>query len=99
MVKVTTLKKVSTPSAERYSSSQVRVKWKNIGGESGYQISRSKSRNGTNIVSTYKTTKGTSKVVKATRNKGYYYKVRAYRMVGDKKVYAPWSNVKYYKLR
>lgn len=98
-VSMYTLKKVSTPSVKKYSSSKAKVTWKNISGESGYQISRSTSKTGTNIVSTYKTTKGTSKVVSASKNKGYYYKVRAYKVVLGEKVYAPWSSVKYYKVR
>ena len=98
-----TLKKISTPSVTRYNSSRVKVKWKNIAGESGYQISRSASKNGTNVVYTYRTSKGTYKTVSASRNKTYYYKVRAYRNVtkGGKtyKVYGPWSSVKSYKLK
>lgn len=45
----------------------------------------------------YKTTTGTSKLVRAIKGKGYYYKVRAYKEVNGRKIYGPWSNVKYYK--
>lgn len=93
-----TLKKVSQPTVTDYSANQVRVKWKNISGESGYQISRSTSSTGTNIVATYETTSGVSKRVKATAGKTYYYKVRAYKKVtidGEtKKIYGPWSKVR-----
>ena len=96
---VTTLKKVTLTSVGKYNSSKVRVRWKNIASESGYEISRSTSKTGTYIVSKFSTTSGTSRLVSATRNKSYYYKIRAYKVVEGKKVYAPWSSVKYYKLR
>lgn len=75
---------------------KVKVSWKNVGYETGYQISRSTSKTGTNIVKTYKTTKGTYTKVSATKGKIYYYKVRAYRTVNGKKIYGAWSEpVKY----
>lgn len=93
-----TLKKVSTPSVVKYSSSKVKVKWSNIQGESGYQISKSTSKTSTNIVSTYSTTAGTYKTISAAKGKTYYYKVRAYKVVNGSRVYAPWSYVKSYRL-
>lgn len=93
---VYTLKKISTPKLSK-SGTKVKVKWTNINGETGYQISKSTKKAGTNIVSTYKTTKGKYKTVKATKGKRYYYKVRAYKVVDGKKVYGPWSAVKSYK--
>ena len=96
---VYTLKKISTPTVTKYSSGKVRVSWTNIAGESGYQISKSTKKSRTSIASTYKTTSGKSKVIKAKRNKTYYYKVRAYRTVSGKKVYGPWSRVVSYKVK
>lgn len=97
---VRTLKKVSTTPVIR-KGTNVRVRWYNISDETGYQISRSKYKTGTNIVSTYKTTTATFKDVKATKGITYYYKVRAFRdvKVGAKtiRVYAPWSNVRAFK--
>lgn len=93
---ITTLKKVSTPKVVR-SGSKVKVSWKNIGGETGYQISKSTKKSGTNVVLTYKTTVGKSKLVKATKGKKYYYKVRAYKTIDGKRVYGPWSYVKAYR--
>lgn len=93
---ITTLKKVTNVKLSR-SGSKVKVRWTNIGGESGYQISKASKKSKTNVVSTYKTTKGKSKLVKATKGKKYYYKVRAYKTVDGKKVYGPWSTAKAYR--
>ena len=94
-----TLKKVSTPKVMKYSSKKVKVKWTNISGETGYQISRSTKSTGTNVVATYFTTKGTYKTLKVTKGKTYYYKVRAFRTVGDQTFYGPWSKTTKYKLK
>lgn len=91
-----TLKKLSTPKVSK-NGSKVKVKWSNISGETGYQISKSTKKTGTSIVSTYKTTKGAYKNISAKKGKTYYYKVRAYKVVDGKKIYGPWSAVKAYK--
>lgn len=101
--KGTTLKKVSLNSVKKHNSERVKVSWSNISGESGYQISRSETKTGTSVVGSYDTTSGKYKTLKTRKNKTYYYKVRAYKYVNDNgrkiKIYAPWSNVKSYKLR
>lgn len=51
-------------------------------------------------MSTYKTTSGKSKVIKAKKGKTYYYKVRAYTYDSKgNKVYGPWSTTKAYKIK
>lgn len=93
-----TLKKVSAPKVYKYKNGYVKVNWSNIYGESGYQISRSTSKTGTYVVAT-KSYKNNSAILGARKNVGYYYKVRAYRIIDGQKVYAPWSMAKYYKAR
>jgi len=94
-----TLKKLNRPTISKKSKNYVKVRWNNILGESGYQISRSTKKTGTYIVATAKTTIGKYKNLKVKRNKYYYYKVRAYKIVNGKKVYGPWSSSTKYKLR
>ncbi len=94
-----TLKKLSTPTVTKKNARYVTVKWMNIEGESGYQISQSTKKSSTKIVNTISTTTGKSKAIKATKGKTYYYKVRAYKKVGSSYVYGPWSSVKSYKLK
>ncbi len=96
---VYTLKKISTPKVSKVSSSKVKVSWKNVSGESGYQISKATSKSKTSIASTYSTTSGKSKTLSAARGKTYYYKVRAFVKVGSVKIYGPWSKVKAYTLK
>lgn len=96
---VYTLKKVSTPKVKKSSSKKVKVSWKNISGESGYQISQSTKKSKVKIVSTYTTTSGKSKTISAKKGKTYYYKVRAFQKVGKTKIYGPWSSVKSYKIK
>ena len=75
---------------------QVALKWKKVSGASGYQVYRANSKNGkyTLVASIKKgsTVSYTNKNLKA--GKIYYYKVRAYRTVNNKKVYSSYSAVK-----
>jgi hypothetical protein len=98
-VKVTTAKAISKTVGQVYnttvaksSSTKVKVTWNNVSNETGYQISRSSKENGTYIVKTVKSTSAKSTTVSGgTKGTTYYYKVRAYRTVGTKKVYSDWS--------
>lgn len=96
---VYTLKKLDKPTVTKSSFWKVKVKWKNIDGESGYQISRSKKSGGINVVYTYATTKGNNITLRTARKINYYYRVRAYKVVDGKKIYGPWSNAYKYKLK
>ena len=97
---VYTLKKLNTPKVVK-SGTKVKVSWNNVNGDTGYQISQATTKTGTNIVSTYKTTKGTYKNLTAEKGTKYYYKVRVYKTYKNGnnyvKVYGPWSKVKAFK--
>lgn len=96
---VYTLKKTSISKASKASSRYVKLSWKNINGESGYQIARSKYKSKSFTVVKTVSAKYSSARIKTTKGKTYYYKVRAYRTVNGKKVPGPWSAVKSYKLK
>lgn len=96
---VYTLKKTSISKASKASSKYVKLSWKNINGESGYQIARSKYKSKSFTVVKTVSAKYSSAKIKTTKGKTYYYKVRAYRTVNGKEVPGPWSAVKSYKLK
>lgn len=96
---VYTLKKLNKPSIKKSSQNYVKVTWNNIYGESGYQIARSKYSNKNFSIVKSASYKYKSTIVKTTRNKAYYYKVRAYKVVDGKKIYGPWSTAVKYTLK
>ncbi len=93
---VYTLKKLDQPEIS-VSGTKVKVKWNNINGETGYQISRTTSKNGTKIVKTVSGANARNTTVSAAKGTKYYYKVRAYKTVDGKKICGPWSSVKSYR--
>lgn len=93
-----TLKKVTQNKVKKASASKVQISWKDINGESGYEICKMTKKDGAYAeLSKYKTSKTS---IKITAKKGvkYYYKVRAYKKIGSAYIYAPWSAVKAYQL-
>jgi uncharacterized protein YjdB len=87
--------KLSVPATVKAVSAghnKVKITWKGVSGASGYELYRAPSKTGT-----YKKVKDTT--AKAFTNTGltagttYYYKVRAYRYKGTKKVYGSFSIV------
>ena len=86
-----TLKAPSNIDATQLSGSYTyKVTWSKVTGAQYYQLYRSTSANGT-----YKkvaTTSSKTNYKKITSSSDYYYKVRAYRVVNDKKVYSSFSD-------
>lgn len=72
---------------------KVTAKWSKVSGASGYQLYRSKKKNGT-----YMKIRQTKKCVYTNtclkKKKRYYYKVRAYKTMKGKKIYGSFSIVK-----
>ena len=80
----TNLKAVSS------SYNSINISWSGVTGASGYEIYRATSSAGTyTLIST--TTETSYNNTGLTTNSTYYYKVRAYRMVGTVKVYSDFS--------
>ncbi|KZX14783.1 exoglucanase B precursor [Methanobrevibacter cuticularis] len=100
ILKVTT-KPLKTSLSLSPSKKKILLRWKKIPRVSGYQIYRHTSKNGK-----YKLLKNIKKasIVKYTntnliKNKKYFYKVRSYKIVDDKKIYSDFSVIKYNKPR
>jgi len=90
------LSKPSNFSVSRYSSSKIKISYGSVSGASGYRIYRATSRSGTYKL--VKTTTSRSWInTGRTKGKTYYYKVRAYRWVSGKRVYGPYTTIKYTK--
>lgn len=86
--------------AAKSTRTKVKVTWKKVTGASGYRIYRSTSKTGGfSSIKTVKSGASTSYVKKTTRNKTYYYKMRAYTTVNGKKVWGAYTTVKAYKLK
>lgn len=84
--------KVSGLSASKKSSTSATVKWSKATNASGYEIYRATSKSGS--YSKVKTTTSTSYTnTGLAKKKTYYYKVRAYKNVGNTKVYGAFSSV------
>ena len=76
------------------SSKAAKVTWKKVSGASGYEIVRATKSNG-KFKKVKTITKGSTVTYtnkKLIKKKKYYYKVRAYRKVGKKKVYSSYSS-------
>lgn len=79
-------------------SKKITVRWNKISGATGYKLYRATSKNGKyKLVKTTKSRYYTNKSLK--KNKRYYYKVRAYRIVDKKYKYSSYSTVKYTKAK
>lgn len=78
------------------SSKKVTVTLSSVNGADGYEIYRSTSKRGK--YSLVKTLLETDEIYnyenKTTQGKYYYYKVRSYKIVNDKKIYSPYSSIK-----
>ena len=99
---VPTLTRPATPSVSRASKTYVKVKWKGISGETGYQVYRASSLNGK--YSRVKSVKMASAKypyakIKTKRKVTYYYKVRAYKTIGGRTVYSSFSGARAYRLK
>ncbi|WP_052404758.1 S8 family serine peptidase [Bacillus rubiinfantis] len=90
-----TLKAPKSVKAAKASSTSIKLSWGKVNGASGYQVYRASSKAGkyssVKTVPSGKTVSFTN--LKLTKGKTYYYKVRAYRVIGGKKVYSSYSAV------
>lgn len=80
---------------------KITVRWSKAANADGYVIYRStRKKSGYKLIKTIKSGNTVSFVnKKLAKGKKYYYKVRAYRTVGDKNIYGSYSAVKYKKAK
>lgn len=87
--------KVSGAKVSDKTTTSLKVRWDKESGVTGYRIYRATSKDGTytrvGIVSNSSSNTYTDKGL--TSGKTYYYKIRAYKTVGDEKLYGEYSNV------
>lgn len=84
---------ITTFTAVRASSTSIKLTWGAISGASGYELYRSTSLTGTYTLLKAQTLLTYTNTALKTGTT-YYYKVRAYRLVGTVKVYGDFSAVK-----
>ena len=99
IVSATTLKKLNQPTIKKIANGRVSLNWQCISAASGYQVWWSTSKNGTykRLCEFSKDYIGVS--FNVGKNKQYWYKTRAYRIVNGKRIYAPYSTPKAFTLR
>lgn len=85
-----TLKRVSLSNVSR-TSAYAHLSWRNIQGESGYQIARSLSSKKVCLVKSLKTEIASRKALKTSRYYTYYFRIRAYVDDDGKRIFGPWS--------
>ncbi len=97
VVKATPLPAAPTSlKAAKASSASVKLTWAAVTGATKYEVYRATSATGTYYKST-ETTLLSFVSGNLTKGKTYYFKVRAYRVVGSTKYYGPFSSVVAYK--
>lgn len=98
---IVTPKMVNKPHLTMYrGKKKVRVSWGSQSGVSGYQVQYGKKSNfkGAKSVKVSKS-KSYKEIKKLTKNKKYYFRVRAYININGKTYYGPWSPKKSVKVK
>jgi len=85
---------------QKMRGTKVKVSWKKVSDATGYEVYRSTNKkSGFNKIKTLKGVKKVSLINgNLKKNKIYYYKVRAYKTIGKKKVYSSYSDAKKIKM-
>ena len=93
-----TLKKAYRPSVRKYNSGRVKISWKDISGESGYQVKASRKGK-----TSYFRTSANTMSLSVAKDRKYTYRIRAYKNVKkgseSHRVYGPWSDADTYILK
>lgn len=91
-------KKVTLSSVKSKKKRKMTVKWKKVSGANGYEMQYAYGKT-FYYPHTY-TVKGKSKTIGGLTSKNrYYVRVRAYKLIGNNKIYGAWSKVKSVKIK
>ena len=90
------LKKVKSPKKRC-----VKATWKKDSSATGYEMFICKKKNfkSETLKRVYKKNQTSKYEIGYSNKKTYYFKIRAYKMVGKKKLYGPWSATKSVKIK
>lgn len=101
-IKITTATAPEAPTIRLASTAKGRatVAWNNVSGENGYQVYYSTDKaTGFRKIANYKADSVKAYKTGLTSGKTYYFKVRAYRKVGDSYIYSPFSKTLSVKIK
>lgn len=99
IVTATTLKKLKQPSITKLDDGNIYLAWDTCKGATGYQVYWGYKKTGKyNFYCDY-ASKYSGITFSTGKNETYWYKTRAYRKVGNKKIFGPWSDPKAFTLR
>lgn len=95
------LSKTTISAIKNNAGKKLTVRWKKVKGAKGYEVYRAISKNGKyrKVKTITRGSKLSFTDKKLSRGKTYFYKIRAYRIVNDKKVYGEYSTVKHRKVK
>ncbi len=98
-IKVTAPDKVKKLTAKNKKKKSVTLSWKKVSRAKGYQLQYALNKKFTKKKKSKLTKKRKFTVKKLKKKKTYYFRVRAYKLNGKKKVYGKWSGVKKVKIK
>ena len=96
---VTAPAKVQKVTAKNKKKQSVTLSWQKISGAKGYQIQYALNKKFTKKKKSKLIQKTNTTIKKLKKKKTYYFRVRAYKIKGGKKVYGKWSKVKKVKIK
>lgn len=92
-------KKVTSLDVKNVKGKKAKLSWKRIKGVYGYQVQYALNKKFTRDKKTKLSNGNSTTIAKLEKKKTYYFKVRAYKLSGRKKVYGVWSKTKKVKIK